>query len=883
MGVKNLFRKAKVAADSYVKPDLQALRRSSVANALSSDKDEEEELLPVQGSSAWMLEIDEADIMLEHLFELAEGNDWFDIDEEENNIQLMTIRSAVNTYVSRPLGDEQTALEIVAQGLNCDGAMLMCTDATRVLIDSTPPTARSIILGGEINKLVNNILPFPAYDIMKTKGICFIKEIRGAILWNDDASKLIEYAQHWDEQISRLVFSEKSRLQDHSVFATEKDLHKDFANVLEKEISVDKPGSSGEDVEHRETQLMWPLCVGLTFTVMGLLIGTVVKSVVIEILEGSSYIHLAYVLYIPLICMLTAFFLNIIVAGALQIVGPITHLQTNSKFYSATRPKTTIARSNLPHVTIQCPVYKEDLWDVIDPTIQSCRAAIATYEAQGGTVSMIVADDGGQLRSAEDQKIREHYYKVNDVAWTARRGHKQDGFLRRGLFKKASNLNHCLNLGDEIETEYTAIKTQDGILEEYEIARQTVLDRRGNVDWCGGDLGVGSIVLIIDCDTRVPVDCILDAVIEFRDSPDLGILQHTAQALIISGDFWERGMAHFIHMVFFGIRYNVAGGDLCPFLGHNAFIRWDGVKEVSPVEGEYDVRYWSEEHVSEDFELALRMQTAGYSTRLATYDDEEWLEGVSITVYDEISRWTKYAWGCSELMFNPFKLWFKKGPFTGLIASFIKSKRVPLAAKFSSLFYMWTYWIIASTWIYTIVNYFVFGWAGNAVDRAYVNQFGILVAVNVIFGLHDLIVLPFARYRLRELSFTEAVIGSLRNFWIPIIFFQGISIHVSKALFSHLIGREMSWGATSKSVQVRTLVAEAPFIWRKYRSMFLICFTLIIMMVVLRFALPSIYDINSFLAIVPLAWMIGFHVLNPFMLNAQSYLSELLSSSRLTS
>lgn len=874
MGLTNFFKKAQVVAESYRAPE-QGSSNHAHNKSLSSALDEEDTLLqPEPASDSWMAEIDEADLMLEHLFEIAEGNDWFDIDEEEHNIQLMTIRSSVNTYVSRPLGDEQTALEFVSQGLNCDGALLMCTEATRVLIDSTPPMAKSIVLGGEVNKLVDNVLPFPAYDIMQVRGICFIKELGAAIIWNDDASKLIDYARLWDERITKLVYSEKDKLINHSVFTSSEENEKGAANVLESKVGDEEIGRMAPG---REAQLMWPITVALTFIIMGLLVGVVLKSVVEEVIESGQYVHLAYVLYIPLVCILTAFFLSIIAASVLQIIGPITHLQSNSKFYSYTRPTTTIARKDLPHITIHCPVYKEDLWDVIDPTIQSCRAAIATYEAQGGTANLMVADDGGQLRSEEEQKLRMQYYSVNNVSWTARRPHKKDGYLRRGLFKKASNLNHGLNLAAEVEDEYQRNKTEDGLVEEYDTARETVLSRRQYVDQCGGDLTVGSLMLIIDSDTRVPVDCILDAVLEFRDSPDLGIIQHTAQALIVSGDFFEHGMAHFIHMVFFGIRYNVAGGDLCPFLGHNAFLRWNAIREVSPIAGEYDVRYWSEEHVSEDFELALRMQTAGYSTRMATYDDNEWLEGVSITVYDEISRWTKYAWGCSELMFNPFKLWFKKGPFTSTISQFLGSKRVPLSAKCSSLFYMWTYWIIGMTWIYSAVNYFVFGWAANAVDRAYVNQFGILVAVAVIFGLHDLIVLPIARYRLREITLWRGSIESLKNFWIPIFFFQGMSIHVGRALFQHLIGREMSWGSTAKSVSSRTLVEEVPFIWRKYRVVFGICFTFVIIMIVLGVAVPALYKIDSIIAIFPLAWLVAFHVLNPFLLNAQSYLSELFT------
>ena len=53
--------------------------------------------------------------------------------------------------------------------------------------------------------------------------------------------------------------------------------------------------------------------------------------------------------------------------------------------------------STLPHVTIQCPVYKEGLWAVIDPTVKSIKAAMSTYEMQGGTCNIFINDDGMQL------------------------------------------------------------------------------------------------------------------------------------------------------------------------------------------------------------------------------------------------------------------------------------------------------------------------------------------------------------------------------------------------------------------------------------------------------------------------------------------------------
>lgn len=55
------------------------------------------------------------------------------------------------------------------------------------------------------------------------------------------------------------------------------------------------------------------------------------------------------------------------------------------------------------------------------------------------------------------------------------------------------------------------------------------------------------------------------------------------------------------------------------------------------------IAYWSESHVSEDFDIALRLQIAGNIVRLAAYHNDEFKEGVSLTIYDELQRWEKYA------------------------------------------------------------------------------------------------------------------------------------------------------------------------------------------------------------------------------------------------
>ena len=50
-------------------------------------------------------------------------------------------------------------------------------------------------------------------------------------------------------------------------------------------------------------------------------------------------------------------------------------------------------------------------------------------------------------------------------------------------------------------------------------------------------------------------------------------------------------------------------------------------------------------------------QVRGYTGRYITYTGPDFKEGLSLSIHDEISRMRKYAFGCSELVFNPLSRW----------------------------------------------------------------------------------------------------------------------------------------------------------------------------------------------------------------------------------
>ena len=51
------------------------------------------------------------------------------------------------------------------------------------------------------------------------------------------------------------------------------------------------------------------------------------------------------------------------------------------------------------------------------------------------------------------------------------------------------------------------------------------------------------------------------------------------------------------------------------------------------------------------------LQVKGYIGRYITYTGPDFKEGLSLSIHDEISRMRKYAFGCSELVFNPLSQW----------------------------------------------------------------------------------------------------------------------------------------------------------------------------------------------------------------------------------
>ncbi|MDR2191830.1 MAG: hypothetical protein LBO62_02975 [Endomicrobium sp.] len=278
--------------------------------------------------------------------------------------------------------------------------------------------------------------------------------------------------------------------------------------------------------------------------------------------------------------------------------------------------------------TTSIPVYNEP-WSVIKRTLEYAIEARDRYnkKAGGEYANIVVSDDGlmvfannnidGTL-SAIERKIqngeplteneaqtrdRISFYKRHNIGFIARPSHKMKTswgvFERRGLFKKASNLNHSLMINKILEE---LIKS--GM--SYEDALETVKKRRINNTpifentYISGNVVVGDVILLLDKDSTVPPNAILASMTEFAIDPSLGYTQN--QTVINNPDETitsklrsQEGSLLWKYVVPFDAR-----NGFVKFLGHNGFIRKNALEKSG---------LWSESNVAEDFAMIMKMVT----------------------------------------------------------------------------------------------------------------------------------------------------------------------------------------------------------------------------------------------------------------------------------
>ncbi|KAG0701465.1 glycosyl transferase family group 2-domain-containing protein [Suillus ampliporus] len=867
------------------------------------------------------MDYDAYDALLHHIFKQTQGDAWFK-PTEENVSAGVCLRVEPGHFRVFPYENPYLEpFEAAVRLLNPVVAVKVRSAAVHAALTTVPEDASAIYVDHNTRiQIVASMNMVPRAE--KEQCGAFVRDECVLILWSDNLDNIIPLCRDFEEKLIKLVWRQRaaisaapsvispSTLPSDDCLPATKEGSMEEIPVTEKELANRKPKTkesasfwkffswSTTREEHegdtekgtkkvRRTKLLAPLYNGLGCGLSLFFIGTGASMLLQESMLDDQWIRFALLVTAPLSFCVSLFFSLQIVGNIGMIIGPVAQYYENSRYYSAIKPEEDKeVDSALPHVTIELPVYKESLEQTISPSVYSLKKAMQTYARQGGTSSIFVHDDGLQLLSEKERAERIAFYADHNIGWVARPPHESspDGFKRAGRFKKASNMNYGLTLSLKLE-KHLKVLLESEERDELEDDPQPLEDRALNMaceelfmesgerwkPWaCNGkSIRMGEIILLVDSDTIVPEDCLRDAARELAESPEVAIIQHESDVMQVANHYFENGIAHFTRRINKCISLGCANGEIAPFVGHNAFLRWSALQDaafIDPEDGK--TKIWSESNVSEDFDMALRLQLKRYIIRWATYSQGDFKEGVSLTVDDELNRWQKYSYGCSELIFNPLVQWWRKGPINKQLRIFVWSN-APVHYKLSMMAYMFSYYGIAASAILSVLNYVLLG-LGFETDGYYLHSFEVFLAILAVFPGSGNVGFILLEYRLGLRSMWDSLVETCT--WIPFFFFffGGLSVHLTTALLAHMFSYNITWGATKKEVERSNFFIEVPRILKRFWLAFALSFGTFAMIFV--FSLPIIgpdWQIPGtyWAVILPLALVAGSHILFPIVLN----------------
>ncbi|KAG5652362.1 hypothetical protein H0H81_005264 [Sphagnurus paluster] len=668
------------------------------------------------------MDYDSYDAVLHWIFRSTQGDAWFK-PSEENISAGVCLRVDPGQFRVFPYENPYLApFEAAVRSLNPLVAVKVRSAAVHSALATVPDDADAIYI--DINtriQILDTVSHLPKAD--KEQCGAFIRDERVLIVWSDDLEHIVPLCADFEEKIMKLVWRSRtnpgsivtsvSSSVSPSTTASNVNLNansrhvppvltptdavaaialaeKEGPPVLKEDLSESKSnwgwrlskkrpsktkssdpekGSTGR--EERPIRLFAPVYGGFGLGLACFFILSGLTILLQEFRLDHGYARFGLLATTPFLLCVSLFFALQIITNISFVLGPVAQYHENSRYYSAIKPEpNSEVDSQLPHVTIELPVYKESLEETIAPSVFSLKKAMQTYARQGGTSAIFVHDDGLQLIDEEERQKRIAFYADHNIGWVARPKHSDEpgGFKRAGRFKKASNMNYGLQLSLLMEKHIIALEAagdlpttaDDESLEDRALALAIEETYQANGQkwrpWAKNarSIRMGEVILIVDSDTIVPEDCFRDAARELAECPEVAIIQHESDVMQVAKHYFENGIAHFTRRINKCISMGCANGEVAPFVGHNAFLRWSAIQDAAFIDPDDGItKIWSETNVSEDFDMALRLQLKGYIIRWATYSEGGFKEGVSLTVDDELNRWQKYSYGSLNQLLIP--------------------------------------------------------------------------------------------------------------------------------------------------------------------------------------------------------------------------------------
>lgn len=483
-----------------------------------------------------------------------------------------------------------------------------------------------------------------------------------------------------------------------------------------------------------------------------------------------------------------------VVIGVYKLFLKPKKFLSNNKYYSGIEiPDLLLIHKRFPNITIQVPIYKENLENTIVPTLLSAKKQAERYTKETNAFcNIVVCDDGLNIIQEEEKEKRMLFYKEHNIGFIARPHPSKHE--RKGRFKKASNLNFAMNFSKIIMG-----------LQETPLLKQAFTNALELGALYNGNVIFEKYIFLIDSDTRFPEfslkknGCLKRLLKDaMHDGENVLFSQCFTGPYMSTNSLSEKCIYNYTCNIYNGILIGTSLHCMAPFVGHNALINHDlleDIAEENPTNGfKY---YWSENKISEDFDCMIRGCKKGYIGRYVA-SSGIFLEGISFDYLTEYFKLSKFACGAAELTFNPMSSWFVKneGIFSKNMKDFIWCEEIEWYNKLNIVSYIVNFFSIAQSHFALLYNLFFFEslvqilpFYLTPVNLMFENLFiwcllttffNILYSKKINFNFYIVL-----KQQLREICFTSCLYGSL-------------SVKFSIMYFIHLFHLNISFGATQK-------------------------------------------------------------------------------------
>ena len=463
--------------------------------------------------------------------------------------------------------------------------------------------------------------------------------------------------------------------------------------------------------------------MGINVLCILLLIAAILQQLLLSAIRSGTWEFLWLIAGFPFFGLWILPFVECLSRNLLQAIqlGMIKYVRTTS--WSGKPPSLQCAMETgfcPPAITLLIPIYKEDLGSVLKPTIRDLLNAVQHYERTGGKASIIIGDDGLQVIDENSRAARIAFYQKTGLSWVARPKHSLQ-YQRVGKSKWASNMNNVCQLAirmrDQLSTKQSSERSSQNLndcTDAIQIYHEAITMQR-TANWVGGDLRMGDLLYVGDGDHRVPEDFLQNLAMEFFLGPHLGELKFRSGPMIRVGGKMELWTAWFKDIEdFMQESYARAGSThLYNSETNNPFaIRVDALERIQEQTQNHEVKFWNETLVLGRFDLDIRLLIAKYRIKWADYpksrDSNRFMQGVAPGLYKYTVWMNMVAYGTSEIIFNPFRTWLWRGPFTPLFRALTVSQ-LTLAQKIGFYCSCATPFTIASSFPLAIFHYFYLG------------------------------------------------------------------------------------------------------------------------------------------------------------------------------